>query len=407
MPIISLMNNTERWLSGEIRMTRRQFIRNTFYGAIGSATGALGVHHLLESRNTQPPKSTTEKKSNSPPLFKNQEADEIAAESEIHAGTFFYVPENTVNNLNAYKESDLLPIFPPAVLERKKLIYDLAQEFSLPQNIIATIMTIESAGYEEAHSWAGAIGLFQPLDDKFPPELQYKKDNNGNIIDTPDEAEKKLRQKLEPYTNGRTGISYFKNICLPVSRSENADYPPDHPVVFARAFVSYNAGPGFAGAPFENLPPETQLYADHFIRFLVTLEIAQKLREKGYSDPQIVNALRSNEVDARAFALNQYIERKRTEKSPNKNEQYFTYQEYNTAVKALAENNISSWKENPDPTKRNLHKDYEKYLEKPVYELPLSPGLRIWTALSSDLSLFFSDPQNGNPQEWKNIPTQN
>jgi hypothetical protein len=161
--------------------------------------------------------------------------------------------------------------------------------------------------------------------------------------------------------------------------------PPLHPVTFARAFIGYNAGPGWITSPYADLPAETKFYVDHFIRFALTAEIAARLRKQGHSDEQIARALTSRDIDARAFALRTYL------RGTGRQGQFSEYQK---AVQVLAQAEVTVTAE-PE-----IAGAYRQYIEHPTYRLPMSAGLRIWMALGS-WSLFGADQRNTNPAVWK------
>lgn len=319
--------------------------------------------------------------------FKDKDANEIAMSLGISAGSFFEFQPRVLDKLSAFRGDQLYPIYPPSVLKYKKLIYDLSKEFNVPPNIIATIMSIESAGLQEAGSGAGAIGLFQPLADKFPQ----------NILAISDVKER-LRAMQEPYNNGRAGIGYFVREPLPAAQKtfQGTNYLASHAVVFARALMGYNAGPSGAYLDFNDLYDETKLYGDHMMRYLITAEVADRLRKKGFSDKDIVRKLSSRQIDARSYALQQFIDRVNND---------YSYEEYNKVLDLLSGKKV---KINdlllPQGEAKKISDDYVTYIKKPVYELPLSPGVRIWTSMGG-YSLLMQSSENGNKTAWENVTT--
>lgn len=196
--------------------------------------------------------------------FFDTEANEIAREKGIGPDSFFIFQNKTLDNLSAFLGRELYPIYPLTVLEHKGLIYDLAKEFSIPPNVIATIMTIESAGLQNEVSWVGAQGLFQVMPFHFDPKIQ---DNPAAM--------------QEPYLNGRTGMKFFKDVCLKAARDGfPSGYPQNHVTIYARALMAYNAGANAGRISFDRLPDETKFYGDHFIRFALSAEIADGFERK-------------------------------------------------------------------------------------------------------------------------------
>lgn len=302
----------------------------------------------------------------SPSLFTDPDAERIARNANIGVADFFQFRKETLDSLTAYKDDRLYPIFPPAVHEQRELMYQLADEYSVPPNVIASIMSVESAGMTEARSNAAAQGLFQPLPDKFPSNIRGTK------------------LMLDPYTNGRVGLGYFVNECLPKAQAFLSHLPPDHPSVYARALVGYNAGPGRIDNSYDTLPFETKLYADHMIRYFITAELAKGLRDEGFTDREIITKLISEEVDNRAYVLSQREHRRGWTGA----EKFASYDE---TLKAL--------------TEPELNGSRAKLLQMhSAYRIPASPGLRIWLSLGG-VSLFNRTPINNDLDAWKKITT--
>lgn len=301
--------------------------------------------------------------------FGDKDLDDVSEETGITPGDFFKFSAKTLDGIKAYTKDELYPIFPPSVMQHKKLIYSLAQEFKTPPNIIAVIMTIESCGNQEAESYVGAQGLFQVMSFHFRPEIRSNPDA--------------MRDPLE---NGRVGMRYFVNECLPAAKFALKNFPENHPAVYARALMAYNGGPGQASTSFDSLPDETKFYGDHLIRFALTAELADRLRHRSkFTDGQIVQKLSSVEIDARAYALSQFVEG---------NSRNYSYNEYEKVVTELGK----SFPGNP------YNEAYKSYKDKPLYKVPVSPGLRIWLNMGG-IDMFMKDPRNSDPNSWANIKT--
>ncbi len=75
---------------------------------------------------------------------------------------------------------DLSSIFMPSVQYWKNDIIDWAADYDLDPNLAATVMQIESCGFSEAGSGAGAMGLFQVMPFHFEADEQpYDPDTNA------------------------------------------------------------------------------------------------------------------------------------------------------------------------------------------------------------------------------------
>jgi len=69
----------------------------------------------------------------------------------------------TISNVDIPDAGSLSSNFSPQVLFWSDDILKWAHDFQLDPNIIALVMQIESCGYAQAHSNAGAMGLFQVM----------------------------------------------------------------------------------------------------------------------------------------------------------------------------------------------------------------------------------------------------
>lgn len=365
--------------------TRRKIVSG---GLAAAGLGLLGLafgkfSHQDSQVDTSPnatptPDQTPEITSIYPPLFAGDKANEISAALGITPGDFFLFRGEVLSKLTSFQSStELLPIFPPSVLQWKKLMYDLSDAYTVPPNVIATIMAIESCGIPESKSYMGAQGLFQVMPLHFPKEMQ----SNPQAMQ-------------EPYTNGRHGMKYFFNACLPAARDELEDWPEHDVRVYARAMVAYNAGPGAAYKDFDKLEDETKFYGDHFIRYALTAEIAAQLRAAGLSNSEIVSQLASEEIDARASG----IKRVAAELRPSGN---FTYDEYSNVLKQLQ---IPTPETFPDNGISRLVKTaYTAYKNDTTPTPPISPGQSIWNSIGG--ALFYENADNTNADKWKSLST--
>lgn len=218
--------------------------------------------------------------------FAGKEANEILAEMGLNAGSFFHLPEGILDKVSAHLDTELLPIFPPSVMQYKDLIYKLCFDekgkMLISPNIVAMIITIESGGAANAGSYVGAQGLMQVMPFHFQGE-----------------DAKKMK---DPETNLKYGIKVFKGF-LSVATAKNPQWADTNPLVYIRALMGYNGGDTQAFRPYNELWNETQFYGDHMSRMILTAEVASRLRKKGFSNKQIVEQLRSDEIDARSCVL--------------------------------------------------------------------------------------------------------
>lgn len=360
--------------------------------AVGTLVAtATAVSWLIDSQRPAPQLAATpagEQKSEpilGIPPFEDKNANEIARQKGITVDSFFLFKEAVLDNLSAFLGDTLFPIYPLTVLDNRKLIYNLAKDFSVPPNVIATIMTIESCGIvNEESQGVGAQGLFQVMPFHFDQAIQ----NNPKAMQ-------------DPILNGKTGMNYFIKVCLPAAREGFlSGYSKDHVNIYARAMMAYNAGRYGATESFANLPDETKLYGDHFIRFAMTAELADGLRKKENGDLDILKKLSSTEMDARSWALQEF---NRIEKDKGG----YSYDEYIAALKEIVLDSPGVDKKTQTFTKNgeSFNRDYKKYLAKPQYKVKASPGLRIWLALGG-LGLFLKDTRNTDLKEWDKIQSR-
>jgi len=119
----------------------------------------------------------------------------------------------------------IAPLFTPEVQAWEERILVWSERYGLDQNLIATVMQIESCGYIQAHSPAGAMGLFQVMPYHFlDGENPY-----------------------HPATNAKRGLGYLRR-SLEVGKEPRL------------AFAGYNGGITGAQSPPQNWPEETHRY---------------------------------------------------------------------------------------------------------------------------------------------------
>lgn len=121
---------------------------------------------------------------------------------------------------------ELSPVFTREVRHWAPQILNWSAVYGVDPNLTAIIMQIESCGYQEAVSHAGAQGLFQVM------PFHFAAGENS----------------LDPDTNARRGLNYF------VERLNQTGGD------IGRAFAGYNGGQRAAASSWDNWPDETQRY---------------------------------------------------------------------------------------------------------------------------------------------------
>jgi hypothetical protein len=145
-----------------------------------------------------------------------------------------FSPESNDGDVNA--ESDALtpgemtgslsPIFTPEIQHWGPQIIRWAADYNLDPNLVATVMQIESCGNPDAHSSAGAMGLFQVMPFHFSA----------------------LEDPYDPETNARRGMSYLYRSLVAAEGNPGL------------ALAGYNGGISIIGKPQSQWADETQRY---------------------------------------------------------------------------------------------------------------------------------------------------
>ena len=125
----------------------------------------------------------------------------------------------------ASKTVIIAPLFTPEVLAWEEQILAWSEQYQLDPNLIATVMQIESCGYIQAQSHAGAMGLFQVMPYHF---LEGEDPFNSA-------------------TNAKRGLLYL---------SQSLKIGGDSRL----ALAGYNGGINGAQMPLESWPDETHRY---------------------------------------------------------------------------------------------------------------------------------------------------
>lgn len=131
------------------------------------------------------------------------------------------------------QSSNPLEGFDPAVLYWTPEIMRWSDKYEVQPQDVATLMQIESCGNPDAVSSSGALGLFQVV-----PRWHINTDAG--------ESDDML---LDPEFNARKGLEYFAGLV----KSTNSN--------FKIAYRGYNAGGSQMYTPLDELPQETQRYA--------------------------------------------------------------------------------------------------------------------------------------------------
>ncbi|HSR47889.1 MAG TPA: lytic transglycosylase domain-containing protein [Anaerolineales bacterium] len=136
------------------------------------------------------------------------------------------VPPLTESAPDPAPSTQLPTIFAPSVRAWSPEINRWSQEYDLPPDFVAVVMTLESCGNPGARSSAGALGLFQVMPFHF------------------DDGE----DPLDPEVNARRGLSYLRR-ALDLAQGD-----------FGRAMAGYNGGHGVIDRDASTWAAETRRY---------------------------------------------------------------------------------------------------------------------------------------------------
>jgi hypothetical protein len=367
----------------ELEIDRREFLKAGFLTA---AAFLLKEHH--------------EKPAQFLPTFEDPKAEKIAEDLSITPGDYFIVNSNTMTSMNdgMFIHSDkILPIIAPGVRAYDEDFIKTAKETELPINFLAVIATIESSGQSGVESGADAIGLLQVVPeyhmagfiahDYLPKDASYE-DYQAAMRGKKSKVSYERYQKVftNPGASLVVGADYLKS-CLESARQSQAELDPNSPIIYAWAAAAYNGGESLLAGTYNEMPQQAQLYVNHVIRMLIDVDVAARLRYQGMEDNEIVKAMWSNEMNARAYA---YGELGNVVSDYNDRAELLTY----------VVPGIPNSKNKPESYAGSVaNESYKKYLAgkgdvpSPTHKdtIPAPPGLRIWlegggSALFDDVS---------------------
>jgi hypothetical protein len=325
-----------------------------------------------------------------PATFANHEAQAVAENLSINPGSYFKLNEAAVRAINdrgLFRARNwLAPIFPPAVSRFERQILAAANEFNVPPNMLASLATIESAGNTGARSGADAHGIIQVV-----PRYHAARIDQVTGRKFRDDSERAEFLRLHPEECLRVGASYFAE-CIAGAKRRMRD-PHGHSLVtYAKAASAYNGGPSRAHQDYEDLPLESQLYVNHVARLTLDVAVAAELRKRGLDDNEILDAMQSGEMNARAYAYDGY-ERGSTSIAPYEQSAFL----------------CSTPEPGRDPDTGRLidgdanmiNQRYHRFLRScetaNPWRAPATPGLRIWLVGGGD-QLFLQVPAN---RDWR------
>lgn len=180
--------------------------------------------------------------------------------------------------------------------------------------------------------------------------------------------------------NTRVSANFLRELIDGV-RTANPELP--EPVVYARAAASYNGGPANASRDFSDFALESKLYVNHKIRITLDIAIAHELRQAGLDNDEILRAMQSNELNARAFAYSNYPRG-----------EWDDY-EYSAYLCSLPQPGVNQETQQPESGGQTVNNDYRSYLQSPSYSTPATGGLRIWLS-GGGSGLFLQSEENAN-----------
>lgn len=367
--------------SKNLSVSRRKVLAGI--AGVAAVAGAVAISRSLQKPHTSEPEQPQVPETPTPSPeqqnqslldyaqpFQSSEVNSLMQAKGITTGDYFTPKKETLERLTAFRTADLLPIFPPSVVIYKDLIKELAATYNVPENVVATIITIESTGYSRAKSGAGACGLFQIMPVHFSQEMN----ENPDLV-------------FDPKLNGTIAMDFFGNSCLPFARTFE-EQPSDNAIIYGRAMIDYNGGQGQAALDDDNeIAAQSREYRDYFYKFCIDAELAQALRAQGKSDREIVEALTFNKIDGRAYALNGYFSQ----------HDGSVYDVYHEGMELAAQPDLAQ-------VSPEMEHSYNEYEQTKPYAVPLTPALRIWANVGGLAQLKLSS-ENMDSEQYYSMST--
>ncbi len=313
--------------------------------------------------------------------FSHPEAQAVAEGLAISPDDFFKISREVAVNVResgAHLSGDLMPVFPPGVSRYKGELEGAAEEFDVPVNVLAALASIESAGNISVRSHADARGLIQVV-----PRYHMERISRVSGIDVQGSAE--AHEVLtNPQMNIRIAADFLHEL-IDKSRRDNDELDPNSLAIFGRAAAAYNGGPSRVDDPFETLPLESQLYVNHMSRILLDVAVAHGLRERGLGDAEILRAMSSDEMDARAAAYATMSDLRRS----------LGFEGYEISATLAAQDvpGVAPEMSMEGVDSSKMTEEYIAYLEEPWFSYYAPPGYRIWLS-GGGAGLFTSEPTN-------------
>lgn len=328
--------------------------------------------------------------------FYNRESNGIATQLNLHAGSFFNIPKEVYPKLKAFAGKELSDGLPPAVYEYTGLIYRLSEKHNIPPTVVGTIITLESAGREDAQSNSSLIDKDDPYKD-----LDLRAQGLFGVMPMHFKSRgyATIGQMQDPEINGEIAMQEFTYF-LKIARE--AHKGATEAEIYARALMGYNGGNLAATAKFDDsrIKDESRFYFDHVMRFFLTAEVAARMKSKyNYSDKEVASRLFSPETDARVMAF--YL----WHAGMLKNFGHYTYEQYAKIKETLGKQVITINGSLPNKAGELLFNGYIGYLKQTSKGWQTSPGLEIWMGMGGRY-LFNQESRNTDPDKWLAIDTK-
>jgi hypothetical protein len=325
-------------------------------------------------------------------LFADGQANEVASSLHIDKSSYWVGLDDDDSiemqkiheNYDWLDETELLPIFPPAVMDYKDMFVRVAKEEDVPVNILGIIATIESAGNPDAKSGWGADGMMQIVTDYHQKRID--RITQESLGYTPVDDEQRMHALRDPYNACKIAADIIKEYMADAIYDTGLE--PTSPVVWVRTLANYNGGPSKSSMRYKDMPNETQMYSAHVRRFIMDAAIATGLNRRGYSHSETHKAMISQSIDADAYVL-------QGKSKQQKNQSFASYQ---PIWSAISEGDYSQVRD--DGVVADIINRKQQYESgEHSYDLDLTPALRIWASFRGFGSLKVM-PQNMDPSSY-------